>query len=152
MAETRSRREWFGCPHAQTASYCASRVCQLVAASRSTVRAPNTRLATCWPAARPGSEPVKKTLRYPPGDVSGRPTAAITSGAQPCMPLDPCGADDASTALRMADGRTSAISWATKLPIEKPSRSTYVEVREAGQARAGVRVGRRAVRAVTGVG
>jgi hypothetical protein len=59
----RDRSEWFGCPQAQTASYCASRVCQLVGASRSIVRAPKIRLRSAWPAARLASEAVKKTLR-----------------------------------------------------------------------------------------
>ena len=49
----------------------------------------------------------------------------MTSGAQPCMPAAPCGADDARTSLRTIAGRTSAICCATKLPMEKPSRSTW---------------------------
>jgi hypothetical protein len=34
------------------------------------------------------------------------------------------GADDAKTTFRSSAGRTSAISWATKLPMEKPKMST----------------------------
>jgi hypothetical protein len=66
----------------------------------------------------------EKDARYSAADVSGFHTAPITSGAQPCIPLAPCGAKEASTRLRMIDGRTSASSWATKLPSENPSRST----------------------------
>ena len=58
--------------------------------------------------------------------VCGVPTAPMTSGAQPCMPAAPCGAEEARTSRRTIAGRTSAICWATKLPIEKPSRSTWL--------------------------
>src|SRR4051812_24122612 len=128
IAVTRSSREWFGCPQAHTASYCASRACQSVSGSRSTVRAPNIRPRTSCPAARLPCEPVKKTLKYSSPEVSGLPTAPMTSGAQPCIPLAPCGAEEASTTLRTVEGRTSAISWARKLPIENPSRSTSPNV------------------------
>ena len=40
------------------------------------------------------------------------------------MPAAPCGAEEASTTRRSRAGRMRAISCATKLPIEKPSRST----------------------------
>src|SRR6478672_335827 len=59
IAVTRSSREWFGCPQAQTASCRASRVCQSVGSSRPTVRAPNIRPRTCCTAERLASEPVK---------------------------------------------------------------------------------------------
>jgi len=49
----------------------------------------------------------------------------MTSGAQPCIPAAPCGAADASTRLRTIAGRISAICCVTKLPMEKPSRSTW---------------------------
>ena len=49
----------------------------------------------------------------------------MTSGAQPCMPAAPWGAEEASTSLRTIAGRISAICCATKLPMEKPSRSTW---------------------------
>ena len=49
----------------------------------------------------------------------------MTSGAQPCMPAAPCGAEEASTSRRTMAGRISAICCATKLPMEKPSRSTW---------------------------
>ena len=55
----------------------------------------------------------KNTLRYSSGLVSGVPTALITSGAQPCIPAAPRGADEARTSLRTMAGRTSAISCAT---------------------------------------
>ena len=51
MAATRSSSEWLGIPHAQTASYCAWRVCQVVGSSRSVVL-PKIRPAACWPALR----------------------------------------------------------------------------------------------------
>jgi pimeloyl-ACP methyl ester carboxylesterase len=54
---------------------------------------------------------------YPCGVVSGAPTAPMTSGAQPCIPAAPFGAEEASTTRRSRSGRTSAISCATKLPI-----------------------------------
>src|SRR5258706_13790192 len=49
----------------------------------------------------------------------------MTSAAHPCIPAAPCGADAASTTRRIASGRIRANSCATKLPIEKPRRSTY---------------------------
>jgi hypothetical protein len=76
------------------------------------------RPAACRPASRLVSEAVKNTETYPSGLVSGWPTAPITSGAQPCMPAAPCGAADASTTRRRMSRRMSAISCATKLPIE----------------------------------
>ena len=42
---------------------------------------------------------MKKTLRYPAGAGSGWPTASMTSGAQPCMPAAPWGAEEARTSL-----------------------------------------------------
>ena len=68
---------------------------------------------------------MKNTSRYASGLVCGVPIAPMTSGAQPCMPAAPFGAEDARTSLRTMAGRTSAICWATKLPMEKPSRSTW---------------------------
>ena len=53
-AATRSSAEWSGMPQVQTASYCASRVAQLVIASRSSVRAyirPRASFPACWLAA-----------------------------------------------------------------------------------------------------
>ncbi len=49
----------------------------------------------------------------------------MTSSAQPCIPAPPCGADDASITLRTSPGLIRTISWATKLPIEKPRMSTW---------------------------
>jgi hypothetical protein len=40
------------------------------------------------------------------------------------MSAAPRGAAEASTSRRTIAGRTSTICWATKLPMEKPSRST----------------------------
>jgi hypothetical protein len=56
--------------------------------------------------------------------TGGFPTVPMTRGAQPCVPPAPWGAADASTILRAIAGRVNAISCATKLPIENPSRST----------------------------
>jgi hypothetical protein len=53
---------------------------------------------------------------------SGVPTAPMTSGAQPCMPAAPCGAEEARISRRTMAGRTSAICCATKLPMENPNR------------------------------
>ena len=50
----------------------------------------------------------------------------MTSGAQPCMLAAPCGAEDARMSLRTIAGRTSATCCATRLPMEKPSRSTWL--------------------------
>src|SRR6266702_3078294 len=52
IAATRWSSEWLGMPHAQTASYCAWRVCHVVGSSRSVVLAPKMRPAACWPASR----------------------------------------------------------------------------------------------------
>jgi hypothetical protein len=41
------------------------------------------------------------------------------------MPAAPCGAEEASTSLRTIADRISAICRATKLPMEKPSRSAW---------------------------
>jgi hypothetical protein len=60
----------------------------------------------------------------------------MTSGAQPCIPAAPCGAAEARTSLRTIAGRVSAICCATKLPIEKPSRSTSLSPIAARKARA----------------
>jgi hypothetical protein len=49
----------------------------------------------------------------------------MTSGAQPCIPAAPCGAEDARTSLRTIAGRISVISCATKLPIENPRMSAW---------------------------
>ena len=58
------------------------------------------------------------------GLVSGPPTAPITSGVHPCFPAAPCGADDASISRLSMPGLISALSCATKLPMENPSMST----------------------------
>ena len=55
--------------------------------------------------------------------VFGAPIASLASVAQPCIPAAPRGADEARTSRRTMDGLISAISCATKLPIEKPRRS-----------------------------
>lgn len=62
--------------------------------------------------------------QYPSGLGAGAPMASIASGAQPCMPAPPWGAAGASTRRQIAAGRISAISWATKPPIENPRTST----------------------------
>ena len=67
---------------------------------------------------------MKNTPRYSSALVSGFPTAPMTSAAHPWMPSAPAGADDAKTTRRTRSGRIRAISWATKLPMENPSRST----------------------------
>ncbi len=69
---------------------------------------------------------MKNTSRYAPGLVSGVPIAPMTSGAQPCIPAAPCGAEEASTSLRTMAGRISATCWAMKLPMEKPTRSAWL--------------------------
>src|SRR5262249_32492059 len=48
----------------------------------------------------------KKTERYPPGLVSGCPTARMPPGAQPSTPAAPFGAAEARTRRRRASGRT----------------------------------------------
>ena len=48
---------------------------------------------------------------------------------RPCMPAAPCGADDARISRRTLAGLVSAISWATKLPSEKPRMSTRARLR-----------------------
>ena len=124
IAATRWSSEWLGMPQAHTASYCAWRVCHVVGSSRLVVL---PRRCARRPAGPPrDSCPWGRRRRrgIPADSVSGPPTAPITSGAQPCIPAAPCGADDASTTRRSRSGRISAISCATKLPIEKPSRST----------------------------
>ena len=45
----------------------------------------------------------------------GAPTAPMTSGAQPCIPAAPCGAEKASTTRRSRSGQRSAISCATTM-------------------------------------
>src|SRR5512133_3021868 len=110
-------------PHSHTASYWACRVCQVVCSSLSSRRSVS-RPRVSAPACRLAAERVKKTPRYPSGLRAGAPTAPITSGAQPCIPTAPRGAEDARTRRRTTAGLISAISWATKLPIEKPRRST----------------------------
>ena len=52
------------------------------------------------------------------------------------MPAAPWGAAEASTSLRMMAGRVSVICCATKLPIEKPSRSAWLIPIAARNARA----------------
>src|ERR1017187_10417560 len=47
MALSRSSAEWSGMPQAHTASYCASRVAQLVISSRSSVLGPRVHAAEC---------------------------------------------------------------------------------------------------------
>ena len=81
---------------------------------------PSASFPACWLA----SEGAKNTPRYSSGLVCGVPTAPITAGAQPCMPGAPFGADDART-RRRTRARRRAISWATKLPMENPSRSAW---------------------------
>src|SRR5262245_26975111 len=88
MPVTRCSRAWFGMPQLVTASYCACRVCQLVGSCRFSVL-PKMRPAASWPAWRLVSVWAKKTSRYPWGFGSRPPTAAITSGAQPCMSAAP---------------------------------------------------------------
>ena len=132
MALSPSSSAWLGIPQAQTASYCASRVAHVVGASRSSVLDCMRRHAS-MPAFRLDSEPVKNTPRYPSGLGSGVPTAPITSGAQPCMPAAPWGADDASTSLpddirpdqgdllgdEAADGESEQIDLAELLGLEE---------------------------------
>ena len=48
----------------------------------------------------------------------------MTSGAHPCMPAAPFGAEEARISRRTTSGLRRAISWATKEPIENPRRST----------------------------
>jgi hypothetical protein len=50
------------------------------------------------------------------------------------MPGAPFGADDARTRRLTRAGRRSAISWATKLPMEKPSTSTWLSLSAATKA------------------
>ena len=113
-------------PQVQTASYCASRVAQLVAVSRSCVRAYIRRKAS-WPACRLAGDRAKKTPMYSSGLVWGVPTAPMTSAAQPCMPAAPCGAADARISRRTMPGLVKATCCATKLPMENPRRSTWAK-------------------------
>ena len=53
--------------------------------------------------------------------------AAAMSSRQPCMPGAPLGPVAARTSRRTRVGRTSAISWATNPPIEKPEQVDSVE-------------------------
>ena len=64
----------------------------------------------------------------------------MTSGAQPCMPAAPLGAEEASTSRLTIAGRTSAICWAMKLPMEKPSRSTSLNCMAAMKAMASLAI------------
>ena len=122
IAETRWSSEWFGIPHAQTASYCAWRVCHVVGSSRSAVL-PKMRPAACWPP------PARVRGREEDGEVSLgsrlRRTDCADHLRRPAVhPGCALRCRDASTTRRSKSGRMSAISCATKLPIEKPSRST----------------------------
>ena len=49
----------------------------------------------------------------------------LVPDAELLIPAAPCGAEDAKTSLRMIAGRISAISCATKLPIENPRMSAW---------------------------
>jgi len=91
-------------------------------------------------ASSPVAERVKKTSAYPFGVGFGTPTFAITSSAQPCMPAAPAGAELASTADLMRSGTVSSISWAMKLPMEKPSRSKLSRPRADTKATAPVAI------------
>src|SRR6516164_5375649 len=80
MAATRCSAELSGMPQVHTASYCASRVAQLVAVSRSWVRA-YWRRRLSRPASLLVADGAKNTPMYSSALVCGVPTAPITSGA-----------------------------------------------------------------------
>ena len=85
------------------------------------VHAPQGLPARLQAGRRPGEEHIQVGLgvavrRADRADHLGRP--AVHAAA-------PLGAEEASTSLRTMAGRTRAICWATKLPMEKPSRSAW---------------------------
>ena len=41
----------------------------------------------------------------------------MTSGAQPCIPAAPCGAEDASTRRRIRSGRMKVVLWFSGLAL-----------------------------------
>lgn len=74
------------------------------------VKAPST----SWLACRLDEDRAKNTSRYPSGLASGLPAAPMTSGAQPCMPAAPRGAEDARISLRTRAGRISGSDRSTR--------------------------------------